>query len=145
MSSEENPASFGPAGRNFPSVSINGWLTPEVIQMMVTGQSDNRFLCHQVSAKELYEQVLLPLLRQKLPDIRVERMTPTNPTTKARGWVFGNSCSPVARLRPSAPPRSPGLTNQSASEYNGYLPEWLSTDPSTKDKGEKPWGVRVAF
>ncbi len=79
MDQEELRVSLGPVGRDFPVVGIWGWL--DVVSVI---HRDNRFMCHQVGVKELYEQLLLPLLHQKLPDIRIEQMVPTNPTTTGR-------------------------------------------------------------
>lgn len=81
---DETSVSFGPAGRDFPAVGVIGWWTAETLQMMRTRQPDPRLSCRQVSAQELYAQILLPLVRQATPDVKIEHMVPNQPTARAR-------------------------------------------------------------
>lgn len=78
---QENPASFGPVGRDLPGVTIIGWYAAHTWQSLRT--NDPRLLCRQVSAQEFYGQIFLPLLRQGVPDIKIERMIPNQRTPQA--------------------------------------------------------------
>jgi hypothetical protein len=52
--------------------------------MRVTGQIDERLACHRVSAQDFFTQILVPLIRQTAPDIRIEQVVPGGHTKEAR-------------------------------------------------------------
>lgn len=74
---DESSVNFSPTGRDAPFVTIRAWVTADVYQMMLTRQTrvDPRTQCQQIPALEFYRQIFLPLARQRVPGIRVERMT----------------------------------------------------------------------
>jgi hypothetical protein len=73
-------ASFAPVGRQFPEMSILGW-----VPAGMPGISLLRPCQQQVSAQDSVIKVLLPLIRQLNPalDIKIENMDPRQPSARA--------------------------------------------------------------
>ena len=94
---DESTVAFMPSGRDLPSVGIIAWVTAGVLQAISFGPragDDPRLFCRQISAQELYTQILLPLVRQRAPDVRLDRMTPgatREAVAEASGTVQGNA------------------------------------------------------
>ncbi len=84
---QENIVTFGPVGQIYPGVGVMGWITVTVWQALGTGIQDpeiNRLMCQQVSAQKFYSQIFVPLLRRAMPDLKIERMSPSQPSALAR-------------------------------------------------------------
>ncbi len=80
----ESRVRFSPGGRSFPSVSVIGWVTAWDLNFQRTRLDDFRLFCRQVSAHELYAQILLPIVRQSVQDAQIDQMLPSHPSPQAR-------------------------------------------------------------
>jgi hypothetical protein len=70
---------FTPSGRDLPSVGIIAWALADVLQTSRLGPragDDARLFCRQISAQEFYTQILLPLVRQRAPGVKIDRTAP---------------------------------------------------------------------